>query len=212
MPVWGDYRITWRQILPPAALVVAAIAAVFTVRSCSDDRHDVTLREQREVYRLQLQNPEPGMVAQAVRRLGEIGEPEDVERLRPFLDREEPRVVGAALEALGCLGDEAAKEKILDGLRSSEPEIAAGAASGAGALELGEAVEPLSKLLSSRHFDVRLAAIRALGALGDAKAIAALEGLEARPAAGLRGEPTDDERAALAEAVGKALASLRGIQ
>jgi len=212
MPIWGEYRITWRQVLPPVAVIVAGAALLLTVRSCRDDRHDVSLREQREVYRLQLQNPEPGMVAQALRRLGQIGEAEDVERLRPFLDREEPRIAGAALEALGCLGDVTAKEKILEGLRSGEPAIAAGAASGAGALELGEAVEPLSKLLSSRHFDVRLAAIRALGALGDAKAIAALEGLEAKPAAGLRDDPTDDERAALAEAVGKALASLRGIQ
>ncbi len=212
MPIWGEYRITWRQVLPPVAVVVAGTALLLTLRSCGDDRHDVNLREQREVYRLQLQNPEPGMVAQAVRRLGEIGEAEDVERLRPFLDREEPRVVGAALEALGRLGDATAKEKILEGLRSGEPDIAAGAASGAGALRLAEATEPLSKLLSSRHFDVRLAAIQALGAIGDAKAIGALEGLEAKPAAGLRGEPTNDERAALAEAVAKALASLRGAQ
>ena len=58
----------------------------------------------------------------------------------------------------------------------------------------------------------RLAAVVALGQIGDTKGLSALEGLEANPSAGLVPPPTDDQRDALADAVGKALASLRGVQ
>ena len=212
MPVWGDYRITWRQILPPAAVVVAVVAVAFTVRSCRDDQGSVNRREQHDFYLQQLGNPDPAMVAQAVRRIGEYGDPKDSDRLRPKLDDRDPRVVGAACEALGRLGDATAKDRILAGLGSGKPAVAAGAAAGAGALELNEAVEPLSGLLKSSNHRVRLAAIVALGDIGDAKAITALERLEADPSSGIRGTLPDEQRAELAEAVGKALATLRGTQ
>lgn len=210
MPIWADHRITWRQVLPPVAVVLALLGVLYAVRSCRGDRANVNRREQQKFYLEQLGNPDAAMVAQAMRRLGEYGDATVGERLRPKLDDADPRVAGAACEALGRLGDAGAKDKILAGLRSRQPALAAGAAAGAGALKLAEALDPLTTLLRSSVYTVRVAAVEALGTLGDERAIAALERLEKNPASGLSAALTDDQRADLAEAVAAALATLRG--
>ena len=212
MPIWGDVRITWRQVLPPVAVIVAIVCAAFAARLWFADEAGVAQDEQYRYYMQQLENPDPAMVAKAIERLGDLGEAEAIEPIRPKLDHADPRVVGAACGALGKLGDEAATDRILAALSHGNPIVAAGAAAGAGGLKLEQATEPLIGLLDSQNVYVRLAAVEALGAIGGSKALPALERLEARPAAGLRPAPGDDQRAALAEAVGKALASLRGVQ
>ena len=213
MPVWGDHRITWRQILPPAAVVlaVASVGLALTLW-LRGPRVAVDREEQYQFYVQQLANPDPAMVANAVERLGDFDKPELVEKLRPMLDADDPRVVGAACGALGKLGDTSATEKVLAGLRSRDPSLARGAAIGAGGLKLGQAVDPLVSLLAGPSLRIRLAAVEALGAIGDSKALAALERLEANPAAGLQPQPADDERQTLADALAKALAALRGAQ
>lgn len=213
MPVWGDHKITWRQVLPPAAVVLAIVSvAVAVLMWAGGDRVDVGREERYQFYLKQLANPDPAMVAKAVERLGDLGKPEAIEALRPKLADTDPRVAGAACGALGKLGDATATDKILAGLRSRTPHLAAGAAAGAGGLKLTEAVDPLVSLLRRADLRVRLAAVEALGAIGDSKALAALERLEANPAAGLQPQPADDERQTLADALAKALAALRGAQ
>ena len=213
MPVWGDHRITWRQILPPAAVVLALVSVGLALTLwIRGPRVAVDREEQYQFYVQQLANPDPAMVANAVERLGDFDKPELAEKLRPMLDAADPRVVGAACGALGKLGDTSATEKILAGLRSRDPSLARGAAVGAGGLKLGQAVDPLVSLLAGPSLRIRLAAVEALGAIGDRKALAALERLEANAAAGLQPEPADDERQALADALAKALAALRGAQ
>jgi len=213
MPVWGEHKITWRQVLPPAAVVlaIASVAAAMFLWT-GGDRVDVNREEQYQFYLQQLANLDPAMVAKAIERIGDFGKPEAVETLRPKLEDKDPRVVGATCGALGKLGDATASDKILAGLRSRNPHLATGAAIGAGGLKLTQAVEPLVSLLARPSLRIRLTAIEALAAIGDKKAIAGLETLEADPAGGLKPPPADDERQALAEAVGKALATLRGIQ
>jgi len=210
MPIWGERRLTWRQILPPAAVVVAIVAvglAIHHYRALSNPGF-VRRREEFKFYMARLHDPEPSTRAAAARLLGEVGDPRAIPEIRKLLSDDDPRVVGAACAALGKLGDTDSAAKLLEDLDSDEPAIVAGAVEGLGELGASEAAPRILPLLDSREKDVRLTAIVALGKLGDPTALDALEKLRPAPWEGLDDNLTDDERERFQGALEAAIAQL----
>ena len=210
MVVWGERRITWRQVLPPVAVVVAIVAvglAVRHYRSLSNPGF-VRRREEFNFYMARLTSQDPSTRAAAARLLGEVGDPRAVDEIRKLLDDDDPRVVGAACAALGKLGDADSTQTLMSHLDSDEPAIVAGAVEGLGHLGVREAVPRIIPLLESPDFDVRRAAIVALGELGDQSATDALEKLREAPWQGLAENPTEEQKQELQEAVDSVLEAL----
>jgi HEAT repeat protein len=209
VPIWGEFRVSWRNVLPPVLVVTALACLALSLRSCLWPGSDNAPRDEvLEQYRRQLDSADPGIVVASIRLLGELGDLRAVEPIRLKLKAEDPRIVGAALAALGRLGDESVTDTLLDSLRRNDPAVLAGAAEGLGALKVKPAVEPLSSLLGSGDYSVRLAAIVALGKMGDPAAEAALSKLQSNPSAGLSPAPSEEERSRLDEALRTALGQL----
>ncbi len=210
MPIWGERRLTWRQILPPAAVAVAIVAVGLAIRHyrALSNPGFVRRREEFRFYMARLHNAEPSTRAAAARLLGEVGDPRAVPEIRKLLSDDDPRVVGAACAALGKLGDTDSAAKLLENLDSNDPAIVAGAVEGLGELGASDAAPRILPLLDSPEKDVRLAAIVALGKLGDTTALDALEKLRSTPWEGLDDNLTDDERERFQGALEAAIAQL----
>jgi len=206
MPIWGERRITWRQIVPAVVIPAALVCLGLTIYQSLRPERGIDKSVRLRILIDQLNNPDPAMVSVGIRELGELGEPEAVASIRPKLQAEEPRVVGAACAALGKLGDSESAAAILKLLEHDDPRVVAGAAEGLGALRHAKALEPLVDTLQTTDAQVRLAAIVALGQFGDPAAAKALSDLKADPCAGLDPAPTDAQRAQIGEALQRALA------
>lgn len=210
MPVWGDHRITWRQVLPPVLVAVAVACLALAARNCtSDGVHGVSTSEQYNFYIAQLDSADPAAAATAIKYLGNAGDPRAIEPIRARLSDGDPRVVGAACAALGKLGGKTSADRMLALLGSEQPGVAAGAAEGLGALRHKAALEPLVKLLDTTDAATRKAVFVSLGQLGEPAAMQALERFQSDPASGLDPEPTAGERTQLGDALAQALTSLR---
>jgi len=210
MPIWGDSRITWRQVLPPVAVVVAIVAVGLLAMwyRASGRTSLVASGAQYGFYMSQLRSGDAGTAAAAARLLGELGDRRAIPALRTCLDREDSLVVGAAAGALGKLGDRESLSRIAPLVDSEEPALAGGAAEALGALGHKEAVGSIIKLLETEDNRARLTAIIALGRLGDGAAVPALERLQDDPCEDLDREPSDDEREEFNQALSDALARL----
>ena len=210
MPIWGEFRVSWRNIVLPVLGPIALVLVALTVRSCLWQGSDNATpnKELLPAYLNGLKSGEPGIVVASINLLGDLGDAEAIEPIRPSLKSEDPRIVGAALAALGKLGDKSVTDTLLESLRRDDPAILAGAATGLGALKVKQAVEPLTPLVENGSYSVRLAAIVALGTIGDPAAEAALAKLQSNPFAGLSPTPSDLERADLEKALATALGQL----
>jgi len=210
MVVWGERQITWRQILPPAAIVVAIVAVGLAMRHYRtlSDPGFVRRREEFKFYMARLTSADPSTRAAAARLLGEVGDPRAIPEIRNLLSDDDPRVVGAACAALGRLGDADSTSRLLESLDRDEPAIVAGAVEGLGDLGVREAVPHILPLLDSQEREVRLAAIVALGKLGDTSALEPLEKLRSDPSEGLADNLTDEERKQFQDALEAAMAQL----
>jgi HEAT repeat protein len=196
MPIWGEERITWRQILPPALIALAILAAAYSIHSCvRGEDTQVSRAQQFRLYKTQLANSDPVMVAAAARGLAELGDSAATDLLRPKLRDNDPRVQASAETLLQCL-------------ESSNAAVVAGGAAGLGALREKKAAEPLTRLLASPDVDVRTAAIVALGQIGDPAAAKAIEALQSNPTAGVNPQPIEQDRIRIEEAIREALAKL----
>ena len=210
MPIWGEWKITWRQVAPPILILLGLACAAYTVSSClrRDRSGIVANREQIRFYLSQLGSTDAATRAAAARLLGEQNDPSVIPELRKLLPDPDPRVVGAACGALGELGDAASTDAIFSHISDDNPSLAAGAAQGLGALRCEKAVDPLLGHLQSPDAELRRAAIVALGRIGGPAAVKALEAIRADPCQGLDPPPSDSERDRLAAAVEEALARL----
>ncbi|MDH4237223.1 MAG: HEAT repeat domain-containing protein [Nitrospira sp.] len=95
----------------------------------------------------------------AVRALGQIGDPQAVDYLLTAM--KEPRLRTPAVEALGQIGDRKAVPPLIDVVKGDHPPAAAGAIEGCGDRWSEEAV-------------TQAAAVRALGTIGDESALPTL--------------------------------------
>ena len=208
MPIWGERGpLTWRHVVPPAAVLLAIGCVVYTVRSCGRTP-SLGRREQLDIYVRQLKHEDPAMVANAAEALGGLRLTEAREPLRALLSSEHPRVLGAVCAALGQLGDQASAGAILEHLDHDDWAVVLGAATGLGALRHRPAVEPLMALVNTSRPGVRLAAIKALGQIGDPAALPALTTRRRAATDGLEGDPTDEELAAIRNALDEAIKAL----
>jgi len=214
MPIWGESKITWRQVLPPVLGAVAIACSVYVFHSCRSKGSAGAVRnsEQYRYYMGQIDSPDAATRAAVTRLLGELGEPAAVDAIRKRLQDDDPRVVGAACEALGRLGDRESTETLFKHLDDQNPAIVAGAVDGLGALRYQPAVEPILAFLKSPNSRVRLAAVTALGLIGDKAALQPLQDLKLDPCAGLHPEPPEEERTRFSEAVGEAVDKLEAAQ
>ena len=213
MPVWGEQKITWRQVLPPVLAVVAVLCLALALRNCiGGGRTGVSSSEQYEFYAAQLDSADAASVAMAIKFLGNAGDKRAIEPVRAKLSHSDPRVVGAACGALGKLGDAASAAKSMQLLGNEAPDIVAGAVEGLGALAHKPALDPLVKLLDTPDTAIRTAVFTSLGQLGDRAALKALEPYDGDAASGLDPEPTPEEQTQLTQALSQALASLRSAQ
>lgn len=208
MPIWGKPGgLTWRQIVPPLAVVLALACVAYTLYRCGRQPR-LGERQQLKHHLRQLSHSDPGMVAVAAKVLGGLGFPEAIGPLRKRLDSDDPRVRGAVCAALGKLGAQASAEAILKNLDHEDWTVVEGAAEGLGALRHKPAVEPLTRLLDASRPSVRLAVIQALGQIGDPAALPALGKRQQAPTAGLEGDPPEDLLERIRTALDEAIQSL----
>ena len=88
MPIWGEWKITWRQVLPPVLISIAIGCAAYTVYSCrsADRSGHFTEDEQLELCLQQLSSNDVGKRLAAIHNLRDLGNPaarEALERLKP---------------------------------------------------------------------------------------------------------------------------------
>jgi HEAT repeat protein len=208
MPIWGEHKITWRQVLPGAIVAAALVCLGFTVHSCvRRERRRISTDTEFEFYRKRLESSDPDAVAGAIRLLGERGIRKALPLIRPKLASDDPRVKAAACAAVGRLGDQESADALLSALQHPDRRVQAGSAEGLGALRETRAVQPLLKLLDTADADTRYATIVALGEIGDPAATERLKALAANPTAGLdparAGQLRDRIQAALDAALEK---------
>lgn len=210
MPIWGEFRVSWRNLVPPVAIVLALVCVGFSLRSCLwPPSNTVSNDEWFPYYADLLKSGDPGKIARGITGLGELGDPKAIDLIRPYLKSEDPRVVAAAAVALGELGDKSATDTLIELLCERDPGILASAAKGLGALKIKQAVAPMSKLLDVPDYTVRKAAVVALGEIGDPAAEGALAKLRFSPCAGISPSPSEEDCAALDDAIVKAIEKIR---
>lgn len=131
---------------------------------------------------------------QAVRVLGELGNPRAVEPLMASLEDSDRAVRAEAVRALQRLADPRAVEPLLAALEDSYNDVRAEAARALQQLADPRAIDPLLALMGRERGYVRMFAMRALGDLAGVASVAPI--LAALDAASFQGRPPDEPDAA----------------
>jgi HEAT repeat protein len=106
--------VSWQDFLFDAHPGVRGIAQHQARKAGADVAH---------VYRQHLADPSPARLAGALLGLGETGIPDDIVRLRAFLDHGSPRARRSALRALAKLGDTDVTSHCLAALSDPRPSV-----------------------------------------------------------------------------------------
>lgn len=118
-----------------------------------------------------LDDPLPGVRADAAEGLGRLKEPKAVGRLKLLLSDSEPSVRRAAAIGLAALGDEALCAEFVKALLDGSAKVVAGAAEAVGLAGYTAGVPYLLKAYRTDHPRVAAAIATALGRLGDRQAV-----------------------------------------
>lgn len=118
-----------------------------------------------------LDDPLPGVRADAAEALGRLKEPKAVGRLKLLLKDTEPSVRRAAAIGLASLGDEALSQEFVKALLDGSAKVVAGAAEAIGLADYKPGVPYLLKAFRTEHPRVAAAIATSLGRLGDRQAV-----------------------------------------
>lgn len=118
-----------------------------------------------------LDDPLPGVRADAAEALGRLKEPSATAKLKAMLNDAEPSVRRAAAVGLASLGDEAISNEFVKALLDPSAKVVAGAAEALGLSGYKAAVPYLLKAYRTDHPRVAAVVAVALGRLGDRQAV-----------------------------------------
>jgi HEAT repeat protein len=124
-----------------------------------------------EAIARRLDDPLPGVRADAAEALGQLGDVGSTAKLKAMLADSEPVVRRAAAVALASLGDDAMTREFIKHLIDSSAKVVAGAAEALGLARCKAAVPYLLKAYRTDHPRIAAAIATALGRIGDRQAV-----------------------------------------
>lgn len=118
-----------------------------------------------------LDDPMPGVRADAAEALGQLRDTSAVAKLKAMLNDAEPNVRRAAAVALASIGDDAMTQEFVKNLLDPSAKVVAGAAEALGLARAKLAVPYLLKAYRTDHPRIAAAVATALGRIGDRQAV-----------------------------------------